>query len=199
MRCSFIYFIKFASIESIMYTKIKSTSKIRKCIQNLYHTTKQDENMRISSNSFGEGSTLPVEYSEKGGNTRPKMRIEDVPPAAKSVALLFYDLDKGGGTWTHWVMWNIPPDSKEAKGTEGTTSSGAKGYSGPDPGIDGGVHRYVFHLFALNRTLNLQPSAGKSELESAMSGHIVEEYKLMVRFGRPKPIKRKKEKNVNWI
>ena len=156
--------------------------------------------MRIASNAFGEGSSLPPEYSAKGGNTKPKMRIEDVSPATKSLALVFYDLDKGGGAWTHWVVWNIPPDSREVKGEEGTTSSGNKGYNGPDPGMDTGVHRYVFQIYALNRVLKLQSSAGRSELESAMSGHILEEYKLMVRYGRPEPPKKRneKKKKVNW-
>lgn len=156
--------------------------------------------MRIASTAFGEGSSLPSEYSAKGGNTKPKIRIEDVPPAAKSLALIFYDLDKGGGAWTHWIIWNIPVDSNEIKGQEGTTSSGNKGYNGPDPALDSGVHRYVFHLFALNRELSLQTSAGRSELESAMSGHILEESKLMVRYGRPKePLNLKKKKKTNWV
>ena len=156
---------------------------------------KHKKSMRIASNAFGEGSSLPPEYSAKGGNTKPKMRIEDVSPATKSLALVFYDLDKGGGAWTHWVVWNIPPDSREVKGEEGTTSSGNKSYSGPDLPPDSGIHRFVFHAFALNRELKLQSSAGRSELESAMSGHIIEEYKLMVRYGRPKPPKKRNEKN----
>ncbi len=152
--------------------------------------------MRLATNAFSDGGVLPAEYTKQGGNERPHLRIEDVPPATKSLALVFYDLDKAG--WTHWTVWNIPPDAREVKGTEGTASSGEKGYSGPDPGINSGKHRYVFHLYALNREISLQPSAGKEELESAVSGHVIEEYKLLVRYGRPKPIQRK-QKKVNWI
>lgn len=154
--------------------------------------------MRVHSSAFGNGSVLPAEYAERGGNTKPNLSVEDVPPAAKSLALVFYDLDKGGGSWTHWIMWNIPPQSKELKGgTEGSNSTGNNGYSGPSPDLESGMHRYVFKVFAVNRTLHLSPSAGKSDLEGALSGHVIEEVEIRVRYGRPKPMKEKKHK-VNW-
>ncbi len=157
--------------------------------------------MRLESTSISNGSTLPVEFTAKGGNRKPTLRIEDVPPSAKSLALLFYDLDKAG-SWIHWMVWNIPPDSREVKGQEGTTSSGERGYYGPDLPADAGVHRFVFHLYALSvESINLQPNADRQQFESAISGRVVEEYKLMVRYGRPKPpVKRnEKKKNSNWF
>lgn len=156
--------------------------------------------MRLESTSISAGATLPVEYTVRGGNKRPRLRIEDVPHSAKSLALLFYDLDKGGGTWIHWMVWNIPPDSKEIKGTEGTTSSGEKGYSGPNLPADSGIHRFVFHVYALNKDkLNLQPTADLGQFHSAISGRVVEEAKMMVRYGMPKKVERKKQENTNWF
>jgi Raf kinase inhibitor-like YbhB/YbcL family protein len=154
--------------------------------------------MRVHTSAFGSGSVLPAEYSQRGGNTKPKFSVEDVPPAAKSLALVFYDLDKGGGSWCHWVKWNIPPNVRELTGgTEGTNSTGNKGYSGPAPDLDSGIHRYVFKFYALNKVLKLSPSAGKPEFDGAVSGHAIEEIEMRVRFGRPKPMKREKHK-VNW-
>ena len=155
--------------------------------------------MRLESTSISNAAPLPVEFSAKGGNRKPKFRIEDAPPSTKSLALLFYDLDKGN--YVHWMVWNIPPDSKEIKGQEGTTSSGERGYYGPDLPPNSGVHRLVFHLYALSvDKINLQSSADKEQFMSAISGRIIEEYKLLVRFGRPKEKKnKKKQENVNWF
>ncbi|MFP4657026.1 MAG: YbhB/YbcL family Raf kinase inhibitor-like protein [Candidatus Woesearchaeota archaeon] len=156
--------------------------------------------MRLESNSISNGATLPPENTAKGGNEKPRLRIEDVPPSAKSLALIFYDIDKGD-VGVHWMVWNIPPDSREVRGTEGTTSSGEHGYYGPDLSVNAGVHRLVFHLFALSvEDLKLQPNVDKSQFMSAISGRVVEEYKLMVRFGRPKPpVQKEKKANTNWF
>jgi hypothetical protein len=155
--------------------------------------------MKISSSAFGEGGVLPADFGARGGDKKPPIRIEDVPNSAKSLALIFYDIDSPGGSRVHWVVWDIPPDAKTVTGIEGTNGLGGSGYSGPNPSADDGVHKYMFKAFALNKVLNLQKTAGKSELESAMSGRILAEAQLIVRYGMPKPLFKKKEKkNVNW-
>ncbi|MFW6230783.1 MAG: YbhB/YbcL family Raf kinase inhibitor-like protein [Nanoarchaeota archaeon] len=152
--------------------------------------------MRLHSPDFGDGGVFPTECSQRGGNEKPKLSIQDPPPAAKTFALTFVDLDKGGN-WCHWVVWNIPATSTEIKGEEGTNSTGNKGYSGPNPELDSGVHRYVFTLYALKRELNLQPSATKQALEREASAFVVDKATLRTRFGRPKE-KKKEKKKVNW-
>ncbi len=155
--------------------------------------------MKLSSNAFGDGGVLPQDYSARGGDKKPPLRIEDVPKSAKSIALTFVDIDSPGGSRVHWVVWNIPPDAKTISGIEGTNSLGGSGYSGPNPPTDSGVHKYIFKAYALSKILTLQKTAGKSELESAMSGRILAEAQMIVRYGRPKPqFKKKEKKHVNW-
>jgi hypothetical protein len=92
------------------------------------------------------------------------------------------------GMWDHWIVFNIPPDTREIpEGQEprGTPGSGTKGnldYFGPCP--PDREHRYFFKLFALDRMLDLKEKAKKSELEKAMEGHILEKAELMGRYER---------------
>lgn len=155
--------------------------------------------MKISSSAFNDGGVLPPDFSARGGDKKPPIRIEDIPKSAKSIALTFVDIDSPGGSRVHWVVWNIPPDAKGINGIEGTNSLGGSGYSGPNPTAADGVHKYIFKAYALSKVLNLQKTAGKSELETAMSGRILAEAQMIVRHGMPKPMfNKKKKKKVNW-
>ena len=99
------------------------------------------------------------------------------------------DPDAPGGTWVHWVLFNIPgnarsllgnlpPDAQLADGSiQGVNSFGRNDYGGPCP--PSGTHRYFFKLYALDTTLSLDESAGKDEVLAAMEGHILAQAELM--------------------
>jgi Raf kinase inhibitor-like YbhB/YbcL family protein len=144
--------------------------------------------MRLTSSAFTEGSSIPSKYTCDGDDAIPPLHFEDVPPAAKSLALVMDDPDAPGGTWDHWIVWNLPPGTKEVKegkapgGVGGKNSWGRNDWGAPCP--PDREHRYFFRLYALDRELDLGAGAKKGELEKAMRGHIVAEAQLMGRYLR---------------
>jgi len=94
-------------------------------------------------------------------------------------------------TWVHWVLYNIPVESKglrEAaasgdlpKGTlKGINSWKRTGYGGPCPPI--GIHRYFHKLYALDMVLPDLKRPDKDALEKAMSGHIIAETEIVGKY-----------------
>jgi len=148
-------------------------------------TNQQNQiNMKISSPSFEEDSTIPTKFTCKGENINPELNIADVPENAQSLALIVDDPDAPAGTWTHWTIWNIDPgtdtikeNSVPSSAIEGTTSFGKPGYGGPCP--PSGTHRYYFKLYALNDKLDLSASAKVSDLVAAFAGHILDQTEVM--------------------
>ncbi len=144
--------------------------------------------MKLTSPAFEHNKEMPSEYTCDDSNINPELNIEDIPEDAKSLALIMDDPDAPMGTWIHWVVWNIPAETKtiakgnEPEGIQGTTSFGDKGYGGPCP--PSGTHRYFFKLYALDASLNLEEGAKKEDLEKAIEGHIIEKAELIGLYKR---------------
>lgn len=145
--------------------------------------------MKISSEAFKHEESIPAQYTCDGDDVSPQLSIEDVPKEAKSLALIMDDPDAPAGTWVHWTLWDISPDTKTISSSqipqgakEGTTSFGTTGYGGPCP--PGGEHRYFFTLFALDTKLELKKEASREELGRALEGHIIETAQLMGKYKR---------------
>ncbi len=96
------------------------------------------------------------------------------------------DPDAPGGTFTHWIVWNIPPTTKieenSAPGKQGANDFDKTNYGGPCP--PSGRHRYYFKLYALDTMLNLKDEASREELISEMQSHIKESCNTMGRFSK---------------
>jgi Raf kinase inhibitor-like YbhB/YbcL family protein len=148
--------------------------------------------MKITSSVFEEGAMIPQKYTCKGVDVSPPLKIENVPEGTKALALICDDPDAPVGTWVHWVLFDLPPDTqelKEAIPAEKTLKNGAIhgtndfkkfGYGGPCP--PSGVHRYFFKFYALDTKLGIKVGATKKEVLAAMKGHILAEGQLMGRF-----------------
>ena len=150
--------------------------------------------MELKSRAFAHGASIPARHTCDGPDLSPPLEWSDAPAPAKSFALISDDPDAPGGTWVHWVAWNIPagaralPEGVPQKAslpdgtTQGTNDFDRVGYGGPCP--PSGTHRYLFRLYALDAALSLPPAAGKSELEKAMKGHILARAELLGKYGR---------------
>ncbi len=150
--------------------------------------------IKLTSEVFPAGGLIPAQYTCAGPNLSPPLAWTDVPAAAKSLALIADDPDAPRGTWVHWVVYNLPPATKELPagvpaqatimggGRQGQNDFGQIGYGGPCP--PSGTHRYYFKLYALNTQLNLPAGASKQDLLKAMYGHILDEGQLLGRFGQ---------------
>jgi Raf kinase inhibitor-like YbhB/YbcL family protein len=145
----------------------------------------------VTSAAFTEGQAIPAKYTCDGEDRSPPLRW-DGAPAAQSFALIVDDPDAPGGTFTHWVLFDIPAAQRElpeglaagALGVAGRTGFGKAGYGGPCPPA-GAPHRYIFTLSALDvATLKLPANAPRSDVEAAMRGHILGQAQLMGLYGR---------------
>ncbi len=145
--------------------------------------------MNITSPAFDNSGAVPSEYTCDGANVNPPLVMSGVPTAAKSLALIVDDPDAPRGTWVHWTLWNIDPQTTEIKehsvppgAIEGVTSFGKPGYGGPCP--PSGTHHYHFKLYALDTQMALDASADKARLEAAISGHVIAFHELIGLYAR---------------
>ncbi len=148
---------------------------------------------QLTSEAFQEGQPIPIEYTCQGYDMSPAIAWSGVPATAKSLALICEDPDAANGAWVHWVLYGLPVSVQsldENVPTTETLPNGAKqgendfkriGYGGPCPPA-GKAHHYVFHLYALDASLDLKPGATKADLVKAMAGHQVGEAKLTGTF-----------------
>jgi len=151
--------------------------------------------LQIESSAFEDGATIPKKYTCDGDDRSPALSWTGVPDGTKSFALICDDPDAPMGTWVHWVLWDLPPDTVsllEGVPADSQLAVGAKqglnswprvGYGGPCP-PPGKPHRYYFKLYALDAELNLPSSTNKAALEKAMKGHILAEAQVMGKYGR---------------
>lgn len=149
----------------------------------------------LESSDFVPGSRIPDELSCSGSDLSPTLTWKNAPDSVKSFAVFMDDPDAPSGSFTHWLIANIPATttslpkgvSSSAMLTDGSiqgkNSFGSTGYKGPCP-PPGTVHNYVIHLYALDNTLPLSTAFTKADFESALVGHILSEAKLTGSFGR---------------
>lgn len=142
----------------------------------------------VSSPSFKNGGYIPITYTCEGKNINPAIGIKNIPQGTMSIALIVDDPDAPGGTFDHWMMWNIDPGKtimeNSSPGTEGKNGMKKKGYTGPCPPAGTGVHHYHFKAYALDRKIDLGPRLSnmdvtKANLESMMKGHILAQGELV--------------------
>lgn len=145
--------------------------------------------MELHSSAFREGQAIPERYAHQNENVSPPLEWSDVPPDTQSLALVVEDPDAPSGTFGHWVLFNLPPDRKSLDegasnhskhletAEQGLNDFGEIGYGGPQP--PSGTHRYFFRLLALDTTLRAQGDPKRTDLLSAIKGHVIEESRLM--------------------
>ena len=143
--------------------------------------------VRLSSPAFDYGRTIPVRFTLDGDNASPPLVVDDVPAGTTSLALIVEDPDVEGGTWVHWIAYDIDPAASisqgvETLGTPGRNSWRRRGYDGPEP--PSGIHRYLFRVYALDCTLLLPEDLDRRELDRAMQSHVLAKAALMSRYGR---------------
>jgi hypothetical protein len=148
----------------------------------------------VRAASLVPGSVLPDVYTCKGASESPEVTWDGVPAGTKSLALILDDPDAPGGRFTHWLVFNIPPDSHGlsraqpnakvlANGAQqGETSGGSRGYYPPCPPI-GTSHRYVFRLYAVDMDIT-QPTADRESIDWALTGHTLAQTEFTTTFKR---------------
>ena len=150
--------------------------------------------LTITSDAFAHGQSIPAKYTCVGRNISPALSWGEPPAGTQSFALIMDDPDASGGTWVHWLLYNIPAAARSLpedlavtgknvpEGQGGENSWGDIGYGGPC--TPSGTHRYFFKIYALDETVGLLPGANKGELLKAMQGHILAQGELMGTFSK---------------
>jgi Raf kinase inhibitor-like YbhB/YbcL family protein len=151
----------------------------------------------LSSAAFVDSGTIPQKFTCDGANVSPALTWSGTPANTQTLALIADDPDAPGGTWVHWVLFNLPgkanalPEnvardetlSSLGNAVQGRNDFKKLGYGGPCP-PPGKPHRYFFKLYALDTPLALHPGATKAQVEDAMQGHIVATAQLIGTYAR---------------
>ena len=134
----------------------------------------------IVTTAFADRGTIPARFTCDGEDRSPHLSWSDAPPGTKSFALIMDDPDAPVGTFTHWLLHDIPLSTSDLAegqkpGQVGATLKndfGRPGYGGPCPPRGHGPHRYIFTLYALDVATLGKPTS-RAALEAAMQGHIL--------------------------
>jgi hypothetical protein len=150
------------------------------------------ESIAVESAEFTDGAAILAQFTCAGEDVSPSLSWSAGPEGTESYALIVDDPDAPGGSFVHWVYYDIAPGTTElparvprvarpeAGGVQGTNGFRSLGYRGPCP--PSGTHRYFFTVLALDTRIGLGPGATKNEVLEAAEGHILAKGSIMVRF-----------------
>jgi Raf kinase inhibitor-like YbhB/YbcL family protein len=150
--------------------------------------------LQLTSPSVANGE-IPKKFTCDGDDTSPQLEWVAPPADTHSFALTIVDHDAPGGAFVHWVLYDLPPETRnlpEGVPTQDQLQDGSRqgqndfdkiGYGGPCP-PEGSSHRYTFSLYALDSKLNLASGATRTQLEAAVKGHILAHGQLIARYKR---------------
>jgi len=142
--------------------------------------------LAISSKAFASGGPIPARHTCDGEDVSPELSWTEPPAGTRSFVLIVDDPDAPMGTWVHWVLYDLPAETrslpeglpkketldKPAGAKQGRNDFGRIGWGGPCPPA-GKPHRYFFRLYALDRSLGLAAGATRPEVDRAMAGHVL--------------------------
>jgi len=127
----------------------------------------------VRSPAFAAGAMIPVRFSCRGSNTPIPLTWTGVPASAASVALIMDDPDAPSGTFTHWVVFNLPVTTRgitngrlPAGAAQAQNGRGQAAYTGPCP--PSGTHHYRFTVYAEPKRLPLQAGTSLAEALAAI-------------------------------
>jgi Raf kinase inhibitor-like YbhB/YbcL family protein len=163
--------------------------------------------IELRSPEFAEGGDIPSRYTCDGENRSPPLEWSGIPKTSRSLVIICDDPDAPSGTWSHWVLFNLPAhlggikqgvpagqtvpttalgdlpsDANDPPTRQGKNDFGDIGYGGPCP--PSGTHRYFFRLYALDSVLDLRPAPTRTDVLKSIQSHVLAEGRLMGKFAR---------------
>lgn len=147
--------------------------------------------MKITSRDFVAGGEIPSKFTCDGENKLPDLEMTGFPADTKSLVLIIDDPDAPNGTFTHFVLFNIPItdnvvscEDVVVSSRKGKNSAGDLEYRGMCP--PSGTHRYFFKVYALDKMLDLPEGSSREEVENAMTPSVIKSGELMGTYSREK-------------
>jgi Raf kinase inhibitor-like YbhB/YbcL family protein len=152
--------------------------------------------LRLESPAFTGGGEIPRKHTCLGDDVSPALEWSGAPAGTKSFALIVDDPDAPDPaapkmTWVHWVLYNLPADTRSLpeRALKASLPAGAlpglndwkkPAWGGPCPPI--GRHRYFFKLYALDTRLADLHQPTKARLLETMQGHVLATAELVGTF-----------------
>jgi Raf kinase inhibitor-like YbhB/YbcL family protein len=140
----------------------------------------------VRSKSFNQNELIPKKHTCDGVNVSPSLDIAFLPNSTVSLAVVVDDPDAPINTWTHWLVWNLPPIHHIPEhckmGNSGMNDFAKSFYCGPCP--MNGLHNYRFKVYALNTKLNLTGRIRIHDFEKAIENHVVAYGELNGKYSR---------------
>lgn len=144
----------------------------------------------VKSTAFADGEAIPARFTCDGNGEVPPLTWEGVPGGAAALALVVDDPDAPRGTFTHWVVLDMPPDATGVDAgvlphgaTQAKNSGGRTSYYPPCP--PRGVHHYRFTVYALARPTRLPEGAGLDPALRAVESRALARGRLIGIYERP--------------
>jgi hypothetical protein len=129
----------------------------------------------LTSPAFANGAEIPIGFTCDGPSASPPLVWTGVPKKTVQLALIVDDPDAPGGTFVHWVAWNIDPaagrlpeENVPATIVQGTNGAGGQKYTGPCPPHGNPPHHYRFTLYALSKPPSARAGATAARLRAAI-------------------------------
>ena len=141
----------------------------------------------ITSSAFADGGTIPKQFTCDGDNMPPPLAWSGAPEGTRAFALIMDDPDAPKGTFTHWLLYDIPARTTALPGEAGKSlrnDFGSSGYGGPCPPKGHGPHRYVFALYAVDVPLLGVTGETRQDLEETLRRHTLATAQTTGRYER---------------
>ncbi len=144
----------------------------------------------VTSRQLAPNGPIAVDNTCDGNDSMPGLEWSAVPSATRSIAIVVDDPDAPGGTFTHFIVYDLPADAHALKpdavpaapALVGKNDFGNVRWNGPCP-PRGEEHTYRFQLYALDAPLALPDGADRKQLADAMNGHVIGRGMLSATFG----------------
>jgi Raf kinase inhibitor-like YbhB/YbcL family protein len=150
---------------------------------------REEINMReliVKTPAFEHKGLIPVDYTGRGNDISPELRLSEIDERAKTIAVIMNDMGHLIPAFNHWVIWNIPivkiipaniPHGKTVETLPGAIQGRGYGkhrYRGPKPPLKSS-HLYQFNVYTLDCVLDLPATSRKRDLLKAMEGHVLQQ------------------------
>jgi Raf kinase inhibitor-like YbhB/YbcL family protein len=156
------------------------------------------DTLALSSSAFESGGRLPSVYTHDGEDRSPPLSIGGVPAESETLALVVDDPDAGDEPFVHWLLWDVPADTRTNPpgvnqtrrvaaldgAAQGTNDFGELGYLGPRPPADDGPHTYRFTLSAVDGTLPVQAGSRRWAVSDALAEAELARARVVGRYER---------------
>lgn len=152
--------------------------------------------LELTSDAIHPNQALPTRFSCEGERVSPPLAWKGAPRETAAFVLIVDDPDAPRGTFTHWVLYNLPGDATYLEenipqvprlgngALQGQNDFGGSGYGAPCPPDGDAPHHYRFTLYALDTKLPLGAGATKKQVLDAMRTHVLDQTQIVGTYQR---------------